>query len=250
MAVKIRLARKGRKKKAYYHIVVADSRAPRDGRFIEKLGTYNPLTNPATIDIDFDGALNWLMKGAQPTDTCRAILSYKGIMLKKHLIEGVKKGAFGEEEAEKRFQTWMNEKADKIEKKVAGLEKSQEDQKTQRLEAEKKINETRAAEIAKKRSDLAAEAAAASKPAEEVVEESDEVVAEEANAEAAPVEESVKEEVVVETAPEEVVDATTEETAPVEEPVVEASTEEVVSEEPTKDEPAPEAKAEESKGKE
>ena len=103
MAVKIRLARKGRKKLAYYHIVVADSRSPRDGRYIEKIGNYNPVTDPATIEIDFNKALDWLQKGAQPTDTCRAILSYKGIMLKKHLLEGVKKGAFDEAEADRRL---------------------------------------------------------------------------------------------------------------------------------------------------
>src|SRR6056297_3850010 len=100
MAVKIRLARKGRKRKAFYHIVVADSRAPRDGRFIEKLGVYSPITDPATIELDFDKALGWLQNGAQPTDTCRAILSYKGVLYKKHLLEGARKGAFDEAEAE------------------------------------------------------------------------------------------------------------------------------------------------------
>ena len=96
MAVKIRLARHGKKGYAFYHIVAADSRAPRDGRFIEKLGTYNPNTNPATIDLDFEKALGWLQKGAQPTDTCRAILSYKGVLYKKHLLGGIAKGAFSE----------------------------------------------------------------------------------------------------------------------------------------------------------
>ena len=107
MAVKIRLARHGKKGYAFYHIVAADSRAPRDGKFIEKLGTYNPNTNPATIDLDFGKALDWLQKGAQPTDTCRAILSYKGVMYKKHLLGGVAKGAFTETEAEARFNKWM-----------------------------------------------------------------------------------------------------------------------------------------------
>ena len=106
MAVKIRLARHGKKGYAFYHIVAADSRAPRDGKFIEKLGTYNPNTNPATIDLDFGKALDWLQKGAQPTDTCRAILSYKGVMYKKHLLGGVAKGAFTETEAEARFTSW------------------------------------------------------------------------------------------------------------------------------------------------
>lgn len=157
MAVKIRLARKGSKKKAFYHIIVADSRAPRDGRFIEKLGIYNPNTDPATIELNFDKALDWLQKGAQPSETCRAILSYKGVLLKKHLLEGVKKGAFNEEEAEKRFQLWLKEKENEVEAKKAGIEKSQEDDKNKRLEAEKLINEARAADLAKKISDLAEE---------------------------------------------------------------------------------------------
>ena len=103
MATRIRLARHGKRKQAFYHIVVADQRAPRNGRFIEKLGIYNPNTNPATIELDFDSAVNWLLKGAQPSDTVRAMLSYKGVMMKKHLMAGVAKGAFNEEEAEKRF---------------------------------------------------------------------------------------------------------------------------------------------------
>lgn len=122
MAVKIRLARHGKKGYAFYHIVAADSRAPRDGRFIEKLGTYNPNTNPATIDLDFEKALGWLQKGAQPTDTCRAILSYKGVLYKKHLLGGIAKGAFSETEAEARFNKWMTEKAGKIEAKGNKLE--------------------------------------------------------------------------------------------------------------------------------
>ena len=121
MAVKIRLARHGKKGYAFYHIVAADSRAPRDGKFIEKLGTYNPNTNPATIDLDFEKALGWLQKGAQPTDTCRAILSYKGVMYKKHLLGGVAKGAFTETEAEARFNKWMEAKAGKIEAKANKL---------------------------------------------------------------------------------------------------------------------------------
>ena len=121
MAVKIRLARHGKKGYAFYHIVAADSRAPRDGKFIEKLGTYNPNTNPATIDLDFGKALDWLQKGAQPTDTCRAILSYKGVMYKKHLLGGVAKGAFTETEAEARFNKWMEAKAGKIEAKANKL---------------------------------------------------------------------------------------------------------------------------------
>ena len=115
MAVKIRLARHGKKGFAFYHIVAADSRAPRDGKFIEKLGTYNPNTNPATIDLNFEKALDWLLKGAQPTDTCRAILSYKGVMYKKHLLGGVAKGAFSESDAEAKFNKWLSEKQTKVE---------------------------------------------------------------------------------------------------------------------------------------
>ncbi len=165
MSVKIRLARKGRKKQAYYHIVVADSRSPRDGRFIEKIGMYNPITDPATIDINFEKALGWLQNGAQPTDTCRTILSYKGIMLRKHLLEGVKKGAFDEAEADRRFNEWLKKKEDQIESKKSGLEKKGEETRKQRLEAEKIIKETRAAEYAKKLAAIAAEAEAAAKAA-------------------------------------------------------------------------------------
>ena len=154
MAVKIRLARKGRKKLAYYHIVVADSRSPRDGRYIEKIGSYNPVTNPATIELDFDKALGWLQNGALPTDTCRAILSYKGVMLKKHLLEGVKKGAFDEAEAAKRFEEWMTQNEAKIEAKKSGLEKSKDDDLGNRLAIEKRINEARTEKLAKRRAEL------------------------------------------------------------------------------------------------
>jgi small subunit ribosomal protein S16 len=163
MAVKIRLARKGRKKVAFYHIVVADSRSPRDGRYIEKIGSYNPLTNPATIELDFDKALGWLQNGALPTDTCRAILSYKGVLIKKHLLEGVKKGAFDETEATKRFEEWMMQNEAKIEAKKSGLEKSQDDELGKRLTVEKRVNEARAAKLAKRTADLAAKAAARDK---------------------------------------------------------------------------------------
>jgi small subunit ribosomal protein S16 len=156
MAVKIRLARKGRKRKAYYHIVVADSRSPRDGRYIEMIGMYNPLTNPATIELDFDKALGWLQNGALPTETCRAILSYKGVLMKKHLLEGVKKGAFDEAEALKRFEAWMTQNEAKIEAKKSGLEKHAEDELGKRIAEEKKINEARAARLAKKQAELAA----------------------------------------------------------------------------------------------
>jgi small subunit ribosomal protein S16 len=163
MAVKIRLARKGRKKLAYYHIVVADSRSPRDGRYIEKIGLYNPITDPATIELDFNKALDWLQNGAQPTDTCRAILSYKGVLLKKHLLEGVKKGAFDEVEGERRFNDWIKQNEEKIESKKSNLEKAQDDDKKSRIEEEKKINDARAAALARKNEALAAKAAAGEK---------------------------------------------------------------------------------------
>ncbi len=151
MPVKIRLKREGRKKKPFYHIVIADSRAPRDGRFIEKIGYYNPNTNPATIELDFDKALDWLLKGAQPTDTARAILSYRGVLYKKHLLTGVKKGAFSEVEAERRFETWMKEKEARIEAKRQRVQQGIEDEHKKRLAEEAKISEARAQEIAKKR---------------------------------------------------------------------------------------------------
>ncbi|WP_317165136.1 30S ribosomal protein S16 [Draconibacterium halophilum] len=157
----MRLTRHGRKRYAYYHIVVADSRAPRDGRYIERIGTYNPNTDPATIDLDFDKAYDWLVKGAQPTDTVRAILSYKGVMYKKHLAGGVKKGAFDEAEAEKRLENWLSEKEAKIQAKIDRL-KGEADAETQKqLDAEKKINEDRAAAIAAREAELVAEAEAA-----------------------------------------------------------------------------------------
>lgn len=160
MAVKIRLARKGRKKVAIYHIVVADSRSPRDGRYIEKIGLYSPVTNPAKIELNFDKALGWLQKGALPTDTCRAILSNKGVLLKKHLLEGVKKGAFDEAEANRRFDAWMKQNEAKVETQKLGLEKSAAEAETNRLKAEKKINDVRVEKLAKKQAELAAKAAA------------------------------------------------------------------------------------------
>ncbi|HPT20453.1 MAG TPA: 30S ribosomal protein S16 [Bacteroidales bacterium] len=199
MAVKIRLARKGRKKVAFYHVVVADSRSPRDGRYIEKIGSYNPVTNPATIELDFDKALGWLQNGAVPTDTCRAILSYKGVLMKKHLLEGVKKGAFDEVEANRRFDEWVKQNEAKIEAKKANLEKSQETDLVKRLSAEKSINEARAAKLAKKKAELdakltaAAKAAAAPADAETPAEEPTDAPAAETNASEAAAEEKPQE---------------------------------------------------------
>jgi len=150
MATKIRLQRFGKKGKPFYHVVVADSRAPRDGKFIERLGSYNPNTNPATIELNFEKALDWMNKGAQPTDTARAILSYKGVLYKKHLLGGVKKGAFDEATAESRFEAWIKEKEAKIDAKKEGLSKSKEELNKQALLAEAKRKEERAAAIAAK----------------------------------------------------------------------------------------------------
>jgi small subunit ribosomal protein S16 len=166
MPVKIRLSRQGRKAKPIYHIVVADSRAPRDGRFITRLGVYNPNTNPATIDLDFDKALDWLNKGAQPTDTCRSILSKKGVLMKKHLFDGVKKGAFSEEEAIKRFDSWLKDKEQKLNGEISQISNEKEKAEKERIERELKISEERAAELLKKK----AEAEAASNKKEEVEE--------------------------------------------------------------------------------
>lgn len=165
MATKIRLQRHGKKGKPFYHVVVADARAPRDGKFIERIGSYNPNTNPATIDINFDKALDWVNKGAQPTDTCRAILSYKGVLYKKHLEGGVKKGALTPEQAEAKFAQWLESKAGKIEGKKENLSKSKEEAKKAALLAE-----------AKKKEEIAAAIVAKNTPAPEV----EETVAEEA----------------------------------------------------------------------
>jgi len=158
MPVKMRLARHGRKGFAYYHIVVADSRAPRDGRFIERIGSYNPNTNPATIDLDFDKAYGWLEKGAQPTDTVRAILSYNGVLYKKHLMGGVKKGAFGIEEAEAKLAAWLTEKDARILAKKDKLSNEADAKLRKQLQSETKVKENRAAAIAAKNAKLAAKA--------------------------------------------------------------------------------------------
>lgn len=162
MSVKIRLARHGHKGYAFYHIVVANAKAPRDGKFIEKIGSYNPNTNPATIEINIDRAINWLYNGAQPTDTVRTLLSKEGVLLKKHLLEGVKKGAFDEAKAEEKFNAWKQQK-EEAKKKTAqkDSDKKAEDKKA-RQAAEAKVNAERAEAVAKKK----AEAEAAKQEAE------------------------------------------------------------------------------------
>ena len=160
MSVKIRLQRHGKKGKPFFHIVVADARARRDGKFIEKIGTYNPVTNPAIIELNVDSAVKWLNNGAQPTDTARAILSYKGVLYKKHLMGGVAKGAFDEAEAEKRFTTWLEGKEQQVLGKKDGLKKAKEDAKKAALEAEAKVNQSRLDAAAKLEADAKAEAEA------------------------------------------------------------------------------------------
>ncbi|SDW47913.1 SSU ribosomal protein S16P [Lutibacter oricola] len=181
MPVKIRLQRHGKKGKPFYWIVAADVRSKRDGKYLEKLGTYNPNVNPAQIDLDVDGAVTWLQNGAQPTDTAKAILSYKGAMLKNHLVGGVRKGAITEEQAEEKFQAWLAEKEAKVNAKKEGLAQAKADVKAKALEVEAKINEDRAAAV-KEAADAAikaeadAKAAAAAEAAEPVEEKGPESI--------------------------------------------------------------------------
>lgn len=216
MSVKIRLARRGRKKQAIYDVVVADARAPRDGRFIEKLGTYNPNTNPASININNERALTWLLNGAQPTDTVKAMLSYRGVMLKKHLQIGVLKGAISQEQADAKFNAWLSEKDTKIEGKKDQLATAKADARKSALAAETAKNQARIDTI--KAREVAALAAAAPAVEEEAP------VAETASAEAPEVEETP------------VVEAVVEDTTSAEAPEVEAA---VVEETPVAEETAP-----------
>lgn len=188
MPTKIRLQRHGKKGYAFFHVVVADSRAPRDGKFIEKLGVYNPNTNPATIDIDFDRSLYWVKTGAQPTDTCRALLSYKGVLHKDHLDRGVLKGALTQEQADKKFEAWLADKEGKIQGKKDMLSKSKEELEKAKLKAEQEAKDKKAAEIAAKNTpepvaeeeapaesvEVAAEAPAAEEKTEEIAAEAKE----------------------------------------------------------------------------
>ena len=268
MAVKIRLSRRGRKKLAMFDVVVSDARAPRDGRFIEKLGTYNPNTNPATVVLNEKQAIKWVMDGAQPTDTAKAILSYKGILYAKHLQVGVIKGALTQEQADAKFEAWKAEKEIKIQTKASTIQQSKAKSKASRLEAESKVSASRAVNIAAKNkaaddaivasvvdainesdedevevanespsdvvAEVAVEEAVAETPAAEVTVE--EVVAEEPAAEVA-VEEVVAEEPAAEVAVEEVA---------AEEPAAEVAAEEVATEEPVAEAPAVEEAATEA----
>ena len=160
MPVKLRLQRHGKKGKPFYWLVAADSRSKRDGRYLEKIGTYNPNTNPAAVNIDNDRALNWLEKGAQPTDTARTLLSYRGIMYKHHLNGGVRKGAFTQEDADKKFEIWLKEKTAKIQAKEEVLSKDQADAKAKRLVNEKAASDKRLADAAAAEAEAEAEAVA------------------------------------------------------------------------------------------
>ncbi|WP_340075759.1 30S ribosomal protein S16 [Leptobacterium sp. I13] len=200
MPVKIRLQRHGKKGKPFYWIVAADARSKRDGKFLEKLGTYNPNTNPAQIDLNVDGSVKWLQNGAQPTDTARRILSYKGVLLKHHLLGGVAKGALTEVQAEEKFTAWLEEKAKSVASKEDTLAKAKADAKAKTLEAEKEVSEKRKAtaveaEAPAEETPEAVEEVAEEKTAEATTEEAVEVAAPEAEApveEAAPAEGEVK----------------------------------------------------------
>ncbi len=212
MAVRIRLQRMGRKKRPFYHIVVADSRAPRDGRFIEKLGTYNPMTKPATIELDRDRAYEWLMKGAQPSDTARAILRFKGVLYKKHLMRGVQKGALTEEQAEKMLQEWIEAKEAKIAErrrktaeeeaayhaKIAGKAPEIKEKPVEEAPAEEATQEVAAEQQAEgtetETQEETTEATAAEETAEEAEKAEETGEGEEGKEEGQPVEESAEEE--------------------------------------------------------
>lgn len=242
MPTKIRLQRKGKKGQPFYHVVIADGRAPRDGKFIEKIGTYNPLLKPAGIDLDFDRALYWLQTGAQPTDTVRSILSYKGILFKNHLQKGVTKGALTQEQADAKFDAWLREKEEKIAGKVNEVENESRDDKKKRLDAEKKVNADREKMLAERRlAELKMNEPEA--VAEEAVAEVEEVVAEAA---AEVVAEEVKEEVVAEVVAEEVAtEVVKDEVVAETEKKVEEKAEEVAEVvEDAKEEVVPEVKAE------
>jgi small subunit ribosomal protein S16 len=236
MPVRIRLQRHGKKGKPFYWIVAADGRAKRDGRYLEKLGTYNPNTNPATVELDIDQAVVWLENGAQPSDTARTLLSYRGAMMKHHLNGGVRKGAFSQEEADKRFATWLEEKQAKIQSKIDGLDQDKAKDLANRLEAEKVVNQKRIADIVAE-----PEAEASAEEAEGEATQADEAVSETATEEVAtPKVETTQ----VETAA--VEEAKVEET-PAEETKAEVAVEEAPAEEPKAEVTAEDSPAEETK---
>ena len=238
MATKIRLQRHGKKGYAFFHVVVADSRSKRDGKYIEKLGVYNPNTNPATIDINFDKTLDWVQVGAEMTDTARAILSYKGVLYKNHLLKGVKKGALTEADVEKKFEAWLKDKDAKISAKSDGLKSNAQKAEEARLKAEKEKSDARAKEIAAKNAPeetVVEEAAPEAEVAAEGTPVAEDAPAEEPKAEEAPAkEETPAEEPKAEEAP-------AKEEAPVEEPKAEEAP---AKEETPAEEPKAEAKEE------
>ena len=197
MPVKIRLQRHGKKGKPFYWVVAADARAKRDGRYLEKLGTYNPNSNPATVDLNIDHAVSWLEKGAQPTDTARTLLSYKGVMLKHHLNGGVRKGALTQEQADTKFAAWLEEKETKIQAKKDGLTQAESDARAKRLADEKAVSDKRLADAAAAEAELEAAEAAAEAEATEATKAVEEAPAEEtteAVVEEAPAAEATEEE--------------------------------------------------------
>jgi small subunit ribosomal protein S16 len=221
MPVRIRLQRHGKKGKPFYWVVAADARSKRDGKYLEKLGTYNPNTHPATVDLDVDASVKWLQNGAEPTNTAKAILSNKGVLLKHHLVKGVAKGALTEEQVEERFAQWLAEKEKAAQALSSSLDKAKADAKAKALEAEKEANEKRAAAIAAANApepEVSEEPAAEEAPAEEA--SAAEAAVEEAPAEEAPAAEVATEEAPVEEAP-----------AEEEAPAAEAAVEEAPAEE-------------------
>jgi small subunit ribosomal protein S16 len=187
MPARMRLQRYGKKGMPFYHIVIADGRAPRDGKFVERIGTYNPLAKPADINLDFDKAMEWLRNGAQPSDTVNAILRYKGVLMKMHLQKGVAKGALSQEQADVKFNEWLTAKEDKISSKINETELTKKEVKKKRLEAEVKINEVKAAALAKKRA-AEVEAQKAATTVEAPIEEASKVTEEPTAPEVAPAE--------------------------------------------------------------
>ena len=201
MSVKIRLQRHGKKGKPFYWVVAADARSKRDGKFLEKIGTYNPNTNPATIDLNLDSAVKWLHNGAQPTDTAKAILSYKGALLKHHLDGGIRKGALTQEQADAKLAAWLEAKSGKVDAKKEGLTKAQADAKAKAFKAEQDVNAKRLANAAKAEADAIAAESAVEVEEEAPVAEVEEVEVEETSAVEAEVEETPAAEVVAEEAP-------------------------------------------------
>ena len=232
MSVKIRLQRHGKKGKPFYWVVAADARSKRDGRYLEKLGTYNPNANPATLKIDVDSAVHWLQNGAQPTDTARNLLSEVGAMLKNHLVNGVHKGALKEEDVETKFEAWLADKASRNNVNIEKLSKAKADEKAKMIAAEKEVSEKRKADA--EAAIAAQEAAAAAEEAAAAAEAAPEAVAEEAAPEAA-AEEAAPEAAAEEAAPE----AAAEEAAP--EAAAEEAAPEAAAEEAAPEVAAPEA---------